>query len=113
VAEVQKQTLNALVHNFLNFSKVEGKWYQKMLRIPVNAVSACTRRPAMILASDVTSSFNQGIWQPFKKLLYTPGKMFTGMRNATRLFSKKKGFDFQTYDTHETPDIWITKNQNK
>ena len=39
--------------------------------------------------------------------------MFTGMRNATRLFSKTKGFDFQTYDTHETPDIWITQNKNK
>lgn len=113
ITEVQKQTLNALVHNFLDFSKVEGKWYQKMIKIPINAISACTRRPAMILASDITSSVNQGIWQPFKKLWYTPGKTLKGMRNATRLFSKTKGFDFQTYDTHETPDIWITKNQNK
>lgn len=33
--------------------------------------------------------------------------MFKGMRNATRIFSKKKGFDFQTYDTHET--TWDTR----
>lgn len=113
IAEVQKQTWDALVHNFLNFSKVETKGYKKLFAIGSNLVSACTRRPAMIMASDITSTFNQWVWQPFKKLLYTPGKMFSWMRNATRILSKKEGFDFQTYDTHEVPDIWINKNKNK
>ncbi len=56
----------------------------------------------MIAGAWMLSGINQWIRKPFQKLLYTPGKMFKGMRNATRIFSKKKGFDFQTYDTHET-----------
>jgi len=40
--------------------------------------------------------------------------MFKWMRNATRIFSKKKGFDFQTYDTHETGwDTWVNQIQEK
>ncbi len=110
IAEVTKQTRDALIHNFTNFSKVEGKWYQKMLKVPANLVSAATRRPAMIAAGGVASGLNQWVRQPFKKLLYTPGKMFKGMRNATRIFSKEKGFDFTTYDTHETgKDTWVNK----
>lgn len=38
--------------------------------------------------------------------------MFKGIKNATRIFSKKKGFDFQNYDTHETGNIWITDHTN-
>ena len=110
IKEVQIQTINAMADNFLNFSKVEGKWYQKMLKVPINFVSAVTRRPFMIWGAEVLSTLNQWIRQPFKKLLYTPGKMFKGMRNATRIFSKKKGFDFQKYDTHETTwDTWVNK----
>lgn len=100
--EVGKQTVDALVDNFLNFSKVEGKRYQRFLKGTVNLASAVTRRPAMIAGAGVVSGLNQSARQPFKKLLYTPGKMFKGMRNATRIFSKKKGFDFTQYDTHET-----------
>lgn len=112
LAEVKKQTRDALVHNFTNFSKVEGKWYQKMLKVPLNLVSAVTRRPAMIAAGGVASGLNQWVRKPFQKLLYTPGKMFKGMRNATRIFSKQKWFDFATYDTHETK--WDTRiNQIK
>lgn len=111
-AEVGKQTLDALVDNFLNFSKVEGKWYQKILKVPLNLASAVTRRPAMIAGAGILSGANQSLRQPFKKLLYTPGKMFKWMRNATRIFSKKKGFDFAKYDTHETK--WDTRvNQIK
>ncbi len=106
-AEVTKQTVNALVDNFLNFSKVEGKWYQRLTKWTINAVSACTRRPAMIAGAGMLSAANQWIRKPFQKLLYTPGKMFKGMWNATRIFSKKKWFDFQSYDTHETG--WDTR----
>ncbi|MFA6256576.1 MAG: hypothetical protein WC606_05400 [Candidatus Absconditabacterales bacterium] len=114
VHEVTKQTRDALMDNFLNFSKVQGKWYQKMLKVPANLVSAMTRRPAMITGAGILSGFNQAARQPFKKLLYTPGKMFKGMRNATRLFSKEKGFDFAKYDTHETGgDTWINKIKEK
>ncbi|MCX6825585.1 MAG: hypothetical protein NTY80_05225 [candidate division SR1 bacterium] len=114
VAEVTKQTRDALVHNFTNFSKVEGKWYQKLFKIPTNLVSACTRRPAMIAGAGALSSINQGVRQPFKKLLYTPGKMFKGMRNGTRIFNKQKGFDFIKYDTHETTaDTWVSKIKEK
>jgi len=112
IAEVSKQTLNALANNFLNFSKVEGKWYQKMVKVRINAVSACTRRPWMIAGASVASSLNQWVRQPFKKLLYTPKTMFKGFKNATRIFSKKKGFDFQNYATHETGNIWITDHTN-
>jgi len=108
ITEVTKQTRDALVDNFLNFSKIGGKWYQKMLKVPLNFVSAVTRRPFMISGAGIASQLNQWVRQPFKKLLYTPGKMFKGMRNATRIFSKKKGFDFQTYDTHETwKNTWV------
>ena len=106
-AEVTKQTVNALVDNFLNFSKVEGKWYQRLTKWTINAVSACTRRPAMIAGAGILSGINQWVRKPFQKLLYTPGKMFKGMWNATRIFSKKKWFDFQSYDTHETG--WDTR----
>ncbi len=112
LAEVTKQTGNALLHNFLDFSKVQGKRYQKLFKMPLNLASAVTRRPAMILWTWALSAANQGIRQPFKKLFFTPGKMFKGMRNSMRIFSKKKGFDFQTYDTHETWDIRITKNKD-
>lgn len=112
IAEVSKQTLNALANNFLNFSKIQGKWYQKMVKVPINAVSACTRRPWLIAWAGVASSLNQWVRQPFKKLLYTPKTMFKGIKNATRIFSKKKGFDFQNYDTHETGNIWITDHTN-
>lgn len=101
-AEVWKQTIDTLMDNFLNFSKVEGKWYQRFLKWTINLASAVTRRPMMIGWAALASTANQWIRQPFKKLLYTPGKMFKGMRNATRIFSKKKGFDFTDYDTHET-----------
>lgn len=111
MVEVGKQTLDALIDNFTNFSKVEGKWYQKLLKVPANLVSAVTRRPAMIAASGVASAANQWFLQPFKKLLYTPGKMFKWMRNATRLFSKKKGFDFAKYDTHETKEDTRASNR--
>ncbi|MFA7298548.1 MAG: hypothetical protein WC010_02775 [Candidatus Absconditabacterales bacterium] len=100
VAEVGKQTLDALVDNFLNFSKVEGKRYQRLIKGTVNLVSAITRRPAMIAGAGVLSALNQGIRRPFKKL--APGKLFKGLKNATRIFSKKKGFDFQKYDTDDT-----------
>lgn len=102
MAEVKKQTRDALVDNFKNFSKVQGKWYQKMLKVPVNLVSAVTRRPAMIAGAGIASGLNQWLREPFKKLLYTPGKIFKGIWNATRIFSKKKWFDFVKYDTHET-----------
>lgn len=40
--------------------------------------------------------------------------MFKGIRNATRIFSKKKGFDFVTYDTHETGgDTRVNKIKEK
>ena len=55
IAEVTKQTRDALIHNFTDFSKVEGKRYQKMLKVPLNLASAVTRRPAMIAASGVAS----------------------------------------------------------
>lgn len=113
-AEVGKQTIDALVDNFLNFSKVEGKRYQRLTKGTINLASALTRRPAMIAGAGVLSWLNQWVIQPFKKLLYTPGKMFKGMRNATRIFSKKKGFDFASYDTHETwKDTRIQKIHDK
>ncbi|MEI6673533.1 MAG: hypothetical protein WCL02_09995 [bacterium] len=59
MAEVKKQTRDALVDNFKNFSKVQGKWYQKMLKVPVNLVSAVTRRPAMIAGAGIASGLNQ------------------------------------------------------
>lgn len=99
-AEVGKQTIDALLDNFLNFSKVEGKGLKRVLKGGVNLVSAVTRRPWFIAGSGVLSALNQGIRKPFTKL--APGKRFKGMMNATRLFSKKKGFDFAQYDTHET-----------
>jgi hypothetical protein len=48
MTEVNKQTRDALVDNFLNFSKVDGKRYQKMVKVPINFVSAVTWRPFMI-----------------------------------------------------------------
>ena len=113
-AEVGKQTVDALVDNFLNFSKVEGKWYQKMIKVPLNLVSSVTRRPAMIAGASIASGLNQWVREPFKKLLFTPGKMFKWMWNATRIFSKKKGFDFASYDTHETTgDTRVNKIREK
>jgi len=56
---VSKQTRDALIHNLTNFSKVEGKWYQKMLKVPLNLVSAVSRRPAMIAGAGVASGLNQ------------------------------------------------------
>ncbi len=112
IKEVQIQALNAMADNFLNFSKVEGKW--KLLKRAANLVSAVTRRPFMLAGAEWLSTLNQGLRQPFKKLLYTPGKMFKWMRNATRIFSKKKGFDFAQYDTHETKgDTWINQIREK
>jgi len=111
-AEVGKQTVDALVDNFLNFSKVQGKWYQKLLKGWINLASACTRRPVMIAGAGVLSSLNQWIWKPFTKL--APGKLFKGLWNATRLFSKKKWFDFAQYDTHETwKDTWVNQRKEK
>ncbi|MCX6824407.1 MAG: hypothetical protein NT085_04770 [candidate division SR1 bacterium] len=112
IKEVQIQALNAVADNFLNFSKVEGKG--KFFKRAINLVSAVTRRPFMLAGAEGLSTLNQGLRQPFKKLLYTPGKMLKGMRNATRIFSKKKGFDFVQYDTHETKgDTWINKIREK
>ncbi|MEI6775218.1 MAG: hypothetical protein WCL18_11055 [bacterium] len=54
-----KQTRDALVDNFLNFSKIGGKWYQKMLKVPLNFVSAVTRRPFMISGAGIASQLNQ------------------------------------------------------
>ena len=109
-AEVGKQTVDALADNFLNFSKVEGKRYQRLVKWWINLASAVTRRPAMIASASVLSALNQWIWKPFTKL--APGKLFKGLANATRIFSKKKGFDFAQYDTHETK--WDTRiNQIK
>ncbi len=65
----------------------------------------------MITASGVASAANQWVREPFKKLLYTPGKMFKWMRNSMRLFSKKKGFDFEKYDTHETKEDTRASNR--
>jgi len=49
-----------------------------------------------------------------KLIIDTPVKLFKGVRNATRIFSKKKGFDFQVYDTHETgKDTWINQIKEK
>jgi len=71
-----------------------------------------TRRPAMIAGAGVLSAFNQWIWKPFTKL--APGKLFKDIGNAFRIFSKKKGFDFQAYDTHETKwDTWINQIREK
>ncbi len=57
----------------------------------------------MIAGAGIASGLNQWVLQPFKKLLIdTPSKLFKGIKNATRIFSKKQGFDFQSYDTHET-----------
>lgn len=55
INEVRRQTRDALVDNFLNFSKVEGKRYEKMVKVPVNLASAVTRRPAMIAGAGVAS----------------------------------------------------------
>ncbi len=104
-AEVGKQTIDALVDNFLNFSKVKGKRYEKMVKVPVNLVSACTRRPAMIAGAGVLSALNQWIWKPLTKL--APGKRLKWLLNSTRILSKKKWFDFAAYDTHETK--WDTR----
>ena len=113
-AEVGKQTIDALVDNFTNFSKVDGKRYQRLAKWTINLASAVTRRPAMIAGAGILSGINQWVRKPFQKLLYTPGKMFKGMRNATRIFSKKKGFDFVSYDTHETgKDTRVNKIKEK
>lgn len=110
MAEVSIQSRNALTDNFLNFSKVEGKRYQRMLKWWMNLASAVTRRPAMIAGAWVLSALNQGIRKPFTKL--APGKLFKDLKNSTRIFSKKKGFDFETYTRHETG--WDTRvNQIK
>jgi len=113
-AEVGIQTVNALTDNFLNFSKVQGKRYERFAKGTINLASAVTRRPFMLAWAGIASTLNQWVRQPFKKLLYTPGKMFKGIGNATRIFSKKKWFDFQTYDTHETgKDTWINQIKEK
>ncbi len=59
----------------------------------------------MIAWASVLSSLNQGIRKPFIKL--APGKLFKDFKNSTRIFSKKKGFDFETYTRHETG--WDTR----
>lgn len=111
-AEVGKQTIDALVDNFLNFSKVEGKRYQRLTKWTINLASAVTRRPAMIAGAGILSALNQWMRKPFTKL--APGKLFKDIGNAFRIFSKKKGFDFQTYDTHETKgDTWINQIKEK
>lgn len=102
IAEVSKQTRDALIDNFLNFSKVEGKWINKLFKRAVNLTSAVTRRPFMIAWAGLWSMTNQWVLQPLKKLLYTPGKMFKWMRNAMRPLSKEKGFDFVKYETADT-----------
>ncbi len=113
-AEVSKQTIDSLVDNFLNFSKVDGKRYQRLGKGTINLASAVTWRPFMIIGAWVLSGLNQWVRKPFQKLLYTPEKMFKGMRNATRIFSKKKEFDFVKYDTHETGwDTWINQITEK
>jgi len=110
IKEVQMQSINAMTDNFLNFSKVDGKRYQKLLKGSINAISAVTRRPFMLAGAEALSTLNQWVRHPFKKLLFTPFKMFKWMWNATRIFSKKKGFDFTQYDTHETgTDTWINQ----
>ena len=106
-AEVARQTVDALKDNFLNFWNVKGKWYQRLSKGAINFASAITRRPFMIAGAGVLSWLNQAAWQPFKKLLYTPGKMFKGMWKGTRILSKKTWFGFQIYDTHETK--WDTR----
>lgn len=112
MAEVSIQTRNALTDNFLNFSKVEGKRYQRMLKWWINLISASTRRPAMIAGAWVLSALNQGVRKPFTKL--APGKFFKDFENSTRIFSKKKGFDFETYTRHETGwDTWINQIREK
>lgn len=58
-AEVGIQTIDALVDNFLNFSKVEGKRYQRLAKGTVNLVSAVTRRPLMITGAGVATGINQ------------------------------------------------------
>ncbi len=115
IAEVTTQTRDALVDNFKNFSKVEGKRYQRVLKWWVNLASACTRRPMMIAGAGIASGLNQWILQPFKKLLLdTPSKLFKGLKNAVRIFSKKKGFDFQSHETHETKwDTWVNQFKEK
>ena len=111
-AEVGKQTIDALADNFLNFSKVQGKRYQRLVKWGINLASAVTRRPAMIAGAGVLSALNQWIWKPFTKL--APGKLFKGLANATRIFSKKKWFDFAQYDTHETwKDTWVNQRKEK
>jgi len=108
-AEVSKQTRLALRDNFLNFSKVNDKWMKKLLKASINAVSAVTRRPFMILGASFASGLNQWLRQPFKKLFQ--GKVFKDLYHGTRILSKKKWFDFETYKltpetTSETP-TWI------
>ncbi len=111
-AEVGKQTIDAIMDNFLNFSKVDGKRYQRFLKGSINAVSAVTRRPVMIWVASTLSELNQWVWKPITKLGL--GKFFKGIWNATRIFSKKKGFDFAKYDTHETKwDTWINQIREK
>lgn len=113
-AEVGKQTIDTLVDNFLNFSKVQWKRYQRFAKSTVNLASAISRRPLMIAWAGILSAANQWLRKPFQKLWYTPGKMFTGMFNSTRIFSKKKWFDFQKYDTHETGwETWINQIREK
>lgn len=113
--EVKIQTRDALVDNFLSFGKVEGKWYEKLVKVPTNLFSACTRRPVIIVWAGIASWLNQWVRQPFKKLFYTPGKMFKWMRGSLKkIFSKEKWFEFEKYDTHETKkDTWISKIQEK
>lgn len=114
-AEVGIQTIDALVDNFLNFSKVEGKRYQRLAKGTVNLVSAVTRRPLMITGAGVATGINQWILHPLKKLLLTPGKMLKWFRNSSKkIFSKEKWFDFAAYDTHETKDdTWVAKIKQK
>lgn len=66
----------------------------------------------MIAGAGVLSALNQWVWKPFTKL--APGKLFKGLANATRIFSKKKWFDFAQYDTHETwKDTWVNQRKEK
>jgi len=108
IKEIQIQSVNAVADNFLNFSKVTGKRYQRLIKWWVNLVSAVTRRPFMLVWAQVAGTVNQWVLHPLKKLIIdTPVKLLKGIRNATRIFSTKKGFDFQSYDTHETK--WDTR----
>jgi len=112
--ETLRQTWNALKYNFLNFADVKGKRYQKLLKIPVNLISACTRRPLLIAWDWLTKILKKWVIMPSIRMVRdTVWHTLNWIWNSTLKFmSKDTEYQWQKYATDEAWDLFMTLNAN-